>query len=47
MNDFFKRNIDAEVDAERARGGFGTSEFAQNMSSRQVEVATELDRRRR
>jgi len=47
MNDFFKRNVDAEVDAERARGGFGTSEFAQNMSSRQVEVATELDRRRR
>jgi hypothetical protein len=47
MNDFFKRNIDAEVEAERGRGGFGTSDFAQDMSSRQVEVATELDRRKR
>ena len=46
MNDFLSRNADAEVSAERARGGFGTSDMAQDFSARQVQVQSELDRRR-
>jgi hypothetical protein len=45
MNSFLSRNIDAEVDAQRAKGGFGTSDFAQDYSEKQTEVALELDRR--
>jgi len=45
MNSFLSRNIDAEVDAQRAKGGFGTSDFAQEYSEKQTEVALELDRR--
>lgn len=46
MNEFLSQNVDAEVEAQRAKGGFGTSDFAQEYSQKQTQVASELDRRR-
>jgi hypothetical protein len=46
INSFLSRNIDAEVEAQRAKGGMGTSDFAQELAQRQGKVSAELNRRR-
>jgi len=46
INSFLSRNIDAEVEAQRAKGGTGVSDFAQDLSRRQGKVSAELNRRK-